>query len=472
MKIMLKDFPNNISIKLNQNFLKKLFKKLDKILTQRDLARQAGVTENTISQWKLNKYGINGRFIPLNVIKIIRKSTKISWGEIEKNLIEYKAKQDKKSIKNPTFPIKDSKELREIVIHIMADGCDRGYAAYYNHNENTKKEFIKELKNVFGNVEIKQHWDHINFPMAIPYILSNYFKINFLSKKCRVPKDFFINKKHSINIIRAMIIDEGTVDGSNIRLDSCNKEFLKDIKDICAILNIKTGKTWESKGPIYRFNILAKSIQKVYKKISPVPIKNKEYLLKFACQNQNRNWKYELPGSTKIKIIKRLLKKPLTSVELSTILQMPRKIINKNTKKLESYDIIKSTGKKIYTNIYKIKNYNLAKKFIKHPEKFLKGTKLQNYGKTQLTILNILIKNKLANINKFSETIKITKPALYKCLKGMIKKDLIKGIKRGYYITKKGENILNFPEDKARYILYANIKNASKTQPIGFGPSS
>jgi len=191
--------------------------------------------------------------------------------------------------------------------------------------------------------------------------------------------------------------------------------------------------------------------------------------LNFACKNQLRNWKYELPGETKKKIIIELLNnKTLTSLDLSFKLKMPRKIINKNTKKLENLGIIEKVGKKVYTNIYVIKNEELAQGFVKDPKKFLGGDKLEKYGITQLKILKILKKNK----NTYSgllNLIKISKGALHKCIKGMLKKEIIKKQNKLYYITRIGDKILELPEDTARYILYANVKDLSKIDLNGFG---
>jgi len=458
IEIGLKDFPDNISIKFFKEFLETLFKGIN--LTQKKLAQITGFSENTISQWKLNKGSKNNRFMPISVIKqIVKSSTGLKWKEVEKNVIAYRSNHDTKIVFNPKLPIKDSKELREVVIHIMADGCAESYGAYYNYPAESKKEFIIELKKVFGDIETKTYWDHVNFPMCVAYILSNYFKINFLSKSCRVPKKFFYNKEHLIGIIRAMIIDEGTIDGSNVRIDSCNIKFLKDIKEICSLLKISCGKTWKSDGPIYRFNILAESINQLYENIKPIPIKNKDELLKFACENQKRYWKYKLPGQTKKEILLQLMNGPLTSVELASKLKMLRKIINKNTKKLESLGIIKVIDKKVYTNLYIISNLTLAKNFVNDPSKFLKGNKLKNYGITQLKILQQLQENKKCKYAYFLEILKINKGALYKCLNGMIKKKLINKIGKNYGITKKGKIILSFPENKARYLLYANVKN-------------
>jgi hypothetical protein len=51
----------------------------------------------------------------------------------------------------------------------------------------------------------------------------------------------------------------------------------------------------------------------------------------------------------------------------------------------------------------------------------------------------------------------------------MTKKRAIKKQNRKYYLNKYGKNILNLPENKARYALYANIKDLSKIDLNGFG---
>ncbi len=459
IEIKIEDFPDIISVKFNKKFKNKLFKRLKERISQRDFAKRISITENTISTWKLKEE----TFIQLKAIREIIDICRSNWREIEENIVGYKSRRDKKVIRCPKLPISDSKELREIIIHLMADGCTEGYNAYYNYDENAKREFIKELKTVFGDIDIKYHWDHVNLPMAVAYILSHHFKISFLSKKCRVPKEFFLtNKEYLISVIRAMIVDEGTIDGSNIRLDSCNQDFLEDIKKICNLLNIKCGKTWKSSGPIYRFNILAESIEKVHKEIGNIPIKNKEDLLSFAIKNQKREWKYYLPGETKKRIIEELFNGPLTSIELVSKTKMSRKIINKNTKILENKEIIKKIGKKRYTNLYYIKDKRLATMFLINPQEFLGGDKLDRYGKTQLNIIKALNKNKKLRYKDFLKICKIDKGALYKCLRGMEKKKVIKKKNYHYFLDDLGEKVLEFPKNLARYILYANVKNLTK----------
>ena len=91
------------------------------------------------------------------------------------------------------------------------------------------------------------------------------------------------------------------------------------------------------------------------------------------------------------------------------------------------------------------------------------------YGKTQLKVLKLLYKNKYLNYSEFINLIGIDKSAMYKCLKGMIEKDAIKREGKKYYLAKYGRGVLSLPEKKARYVLYANIRNLSKIDLNGFG---
>ena len=313
MKIHLKNFPNNVYLELKKGYKNHIFEEISKFKLD-GLEKKLHMTKTTIIEWKKR-----AKYMPLQGIKkILKLMNKKHLLDLENNIISYKTKRGKYGIKNPILPIKDSPELREILIHIMCDGCfSSGYAAYYNTNEETKREFVNELKDCFGEVGFKIYKDHVHFPSAIPLILKHYFKVEFNSKSCRVPKVFFKgDRKKLVGIVRAIIIDEGTVDGSNIRLDSCNKEFLEDIKKICNMLGYSCGKTWESKGPIFRFNILAESISKVREDMKKLPITKKQLLIDLIEKNQNRGWKYKLPREVKKNMLKELLKKPLKTSEL------------------------------------------------------------------------------------------------------------------------------------------------------------
>lgn len=452
MKINVKDFPNEIYILLNKNFYEKLMEGLSRYRLN-DLSKKIDISTTTIIDWKKRN-----QFISLQNIKKIIKILNIQIKTIEKNIAGYKTKRGKFKVKNPKIPIKDSQDLREIVIHIMCDGCfSNGYAAYYNIDENTKKEFIDELKKCFGNVEFKIYKDHVHFPSAIPLILKHFFKIDFNSKQCRVPKKFFKGKRNElIGIIRAIIIDEGTVDGSNVRIDSCNEKFLEDIKKISNKAGYVCGKTWESKGPIFRFNILSKSIQKLKKDMKEFPILKKRLLIKMIEVNQKRDWKYKLPGEVKKEIIKALSKKPMKTIELIIKINLEKSMIGKHLKWFIKENIVSyRTENNIRT--YFIKNGKKAREFLKNPSKFIKSNKVDNYGLSQLKVLEILNEN-TKRYKELERYLGFCNSAFLKLIKSLIKKGLIKKNNQGYTITQKGKKVLSLNNEKARYILYANVK--------------
>lgn len=456
MKIHLKDFPNEIHIKLNKNYRENLFKRLNKFRLKY-LNQKLGVSKTTIIKWKKR-----AEYISLGNLKKILSLLKENFDALENKIISYGTKKSKYFIKNPKLPINDSPELREIIIHIMCDGCyskENGYAAYYNYPKETKEEFIKELKKCFGEIDFVIHKDHVHFPTAIPFILSEYFNIDFHSKKCRIPKEFFIgNRKQLSAIIRASIIDEGTIDGSNVRIDSCNKEFLEDLKKVCKQLNYKCGVIWESEGPIFRFNILAETLKQLRKDIEVLPILKKQQLINIAEKNQRRNWKYKLPGEVKKQILNILSEKPKKGIELILKLELPKTTIQNHLKWLKNRGIInyKEGNKRTYF----IKDKEKAKQFIKNPSQFIKSKKINSYGLSQLKVLEILNKNS----RKYSEiemNFGFCKSATFKLISSLKNKGfIIKNNKGKWNITKKGKKILLLDKDTARYILYANAKLA------------
>jgi len=456
MKIYLKDFPNEIYVKLDKNYGENLFKKLNKFRLKY-LNQKLGVSKTTIIEWKKR-----AEYISLGNLKKILNLLRESFEGLENKIISYGTKRSKYFIKNLKLPINDSTELREIVIHIMCDGCyskENGYAAYYNFPKETKEEFVKELKKCFGEVDLIINEDHVHFPTAIPFILSEYFKIDFHSKRCRVPKEFLKGDRKKLSaIIRASIIDEGTVDGSNVRIDSCNKEFLEDLKKVCKQLDYKCGKIWVSKGPIFRFNILAETIKQLREDMKELPILKKQQLIDIVEKNQRRNWKYKLPGEVKKQILKALLEKPKRVIELILKLELLKTTIQNHLKWLKKKEIIdyKEGNKRTYF----IKDKEKAKQFINNPSQFIKCKKIDNYGISQLKVLEILNKNN----KKYSEIEKkfgFCKSATFKLISSLKNKGfIIKNNKGKWNITKKGKKILLLDKNTARYVLYANAKLA------------
>jgi len=454
MKIHLKDFPEDIYVKLDKNYRENLFKRLNKFKLKY-LNQKLGVSKTTIIKW-----GKRAEYISIGNLKKILNLLRESFKILENKIISYGTKRSKYFIKNPKLPISDSPELREIIIHIMCDGCyskENGYAAYYNFPKETKEEFVKELKECFGEVDLVVNKDHVHFPTAIPFVLGEYFKVDFHSKKCRIPKEFFKGDRKKLSaIIRASIIDEGTVDGSNVRIDSCNKEFLEDLKKVCEQVNYKCGKIWESNGPIFRFNILAETLKQLKKDMKELPILKKQQLIDITEKNQRRNWKYKLPGEVKKQILNILLKKPKRGIELILKLELPKTTIQNHLKWLKNREIIdyKEGNKRTYF----IKNKEKANQFIKNPSQFIKSKKINNYGLSQLKVLEILSKNS-RRYSEIEKNFGFCKSATFKLISSLKNKGFIQKNKESKWsITKKGRKILSLDKTKARYILYANAK--------------
>jgi len=454
MKIQLKDFPDEIYIKLKKDYKNKLFEELSNIKLD-ELKSQLKISKTTIIEWKKR-----AKYLPLKKIKhILKLIKKEKDGELEKNIISYTTKKSKLIIKNPNFPIEDSKELREITVHIMCDGVfSSGYLAYYNIDKNTKEEFIKKLNKCFGNVEYKFYDTYLHFPPAIALILKKTFNVEFNSKKCRIPKEFFKgNRKKLCGIIRAAIIDEGTIDNTNIRIDSCNKEFLNDLRVICQKANYKCGEIWESKGPIFRLNILAESIQQLNKDMKEIPIAKKQTLINIIEENQKRGWKYKLPGEVKKEILKSLLEKPKKKIELILELRLIKTTLGKHISWFIEKEIISyKTNKNIRT--YFVKDKIKAQEFISNPSKFIKSEKINNYGISQLKLLKIL-NRKIKRYSEIEKQFEFSKAAIFKLVSSLKKKEFIKKKGReGWIITSKGKKVLKLKDEEARYILYSNTK--------------
>jgi DNA-binding transcriptional regulator GbsR (MarR family) len=452
--INLENFPDEIYFKIKRGYKNKIFEniKLKKI----ELIKLLNITYSTLNEWKKAE-----SYLSLGTIKKLMKlSEKQDFEELKNNILSYKTERGLE-VKNPKIPILDSLELREIVIHIMCDGCfSSGYAAYYNVDKATKEEFIEELNKTFGEVEYYLDKDYVHFPSAIALILKRFFKIEFHSKICRLPQEFFNGTREKLRgIIRAMIIDEGTIDGSNVRLDSCNKRFLEDMKKIGERIGIKFGEMWQSitrEHKIFRINISAKSLRDI-KEMKKLPQNKKQVLLDIALKNHEKEWKYKLPGEVKKEIILALLEKPLTSFELIEKLQCSKSSLGGHIRKLINKKIITHEFKDNKRH-YIINNKDYAEKFLKDPSEFIDTYKLKNYGLSQLKILKILEREELPYM-KLKAKLKIGPNSFFKTIRSLKNKRFIERIDKKWYLTDSGRSILNLKEDYARYCLYANIKN-------------
>lgn len=270
-RIHLKDFPEDrirIKFKNNKKFL-------DENVTYfgsfHKFAEFLSVPENMVRAWR--KYNL---FIPLKHIKRIVNKRKLNWTKIEREVISYKSPNSGLIIKNPKLPIVENPELFAIIGHLIADGSvnRNGIPVYTNSSKELINNFIRLIRNVFGNPKGKLYKSkscyQYRFSRVFSDLISSFYNIQFGTYTATIPKNIrYLPKEFSIFIIRSITDDEGCVDFNhriNIRLK--NKKVLSFIR---LLLIKKLGFTnispiYESRG-LFGIMIKPKDLERYYKLI-------------------------------------------------------------------------------------------------------------------------------------------------------------------------------------------------------------
>lgn len=199
------------------------------------------------------------RAIPLSKLIILKECAKISWKEIENNVISLRSGfRGSKTLFN--FPIKIDRKMGSIVGHVLGDGSiDKKYKQvfYSNSNDELLKEFSNDMKAIFGvkpriwmqrtsNFEGKTRWDkrinnidelkkERNCGLFYPSVCGNLLNVIFNDFAIGFNKKITNNiinspKEYKIGLIRAFYDDESHVGEKSIRLFQDRKDILEEFR--------------------------------------------------------------------------------------------------------------------------------------------------------------------------------------------------------------------------------------------------
>ncbi len=338
-KIHLKDFPEDkIVVFLEDEFREELIDNAIKSFSRKRLAEHLNIRKlDTITRWKKakikrSKNWITPQGIPLNKLKTLLKLLNVDLNNIEKYVTAYKSRGKSLLIKNPNLPVKESPKLFRIIAHMMGDGsAEESNVNYFkNFDKLLLNEFMNDVRNVFGNVELSLNKDNIVFPISIRHILSKVYNINFGTFNADIPKRLFeLPPKYAGAFIQGFFDDEGSVDSSCIRFYSYNKNLLEGIRNLLITKFPEIGSTASIKsknkqtGVEYCFSVNAKGLENFYKMIGCTHSSKKERL-KFYMDRKNKNWNHRDKGNTKSMIIDSLSNNTKTAYELAKELMVSR----------------------------------------------------------------------------------------------------------------------------------------------------
>jgi len=230
------DFPDNVYMKLNNDFSEKFFKDCaDKCGSVIGLSRK--INYNRGGLYQIFKYSKLKRRIPnwllIKMFHLIED--KYSIEDIEKN-IDGMGVYRWTVIKNPKLPLEETPEIFNIIGHLMCDGCVSTATAYFNNKVCLIKMFKEKLSNIFGDIKVNTVKRPIGYAVYISHVvdrlLGHIYSINWRSEE--VPKILHkLPKKYTFAFLRAVIDDEGTFCGRwSIRCSMKNEKFIRELKKL------------------------------------------------------------------------------------------------------------------------------------------------------------------------------------------------------------------------------------------------
>ena len=249
--------------------------------------------------------------IPLDFLYKIIKLLSISLEETEKNIIMIKQLHvpSTNSIKNPKLPITITPYLTSLVANLFFDGSvpEDGKGTYYNQkNKEIMEDFIKKVKEIFGEVSYSLKLDHrgvlkCRIPRLIGELCRYIYKVkSFGTFDSRVPDLISnLNKEHKISFIITGILDEGSItyDG-DIQFGVSNKDMILDFKNLCRSIGLETTEVRGNKsGEHYHLYIRSKDkFNKIYinfnKKNPLLSLRYKEERLKKSIEIKKQKFLY------------------------------------------------------------------------------------------------------------------------------------------------------------------------------------
>ncbi len=270
-------------------------------------------------------------------VEILRDFAGISKEETESNLETLGNHEDGTIIKNPRLPF-HLKDIIYVASHLMFDGSYREKKGnYFYVHETSLLEYHKLRLNNFGEVPINfiENEEQLYFSYTLAFIASKLLEIpDFRSLKVTLSEKFKTlvkeNKELIDEFIKAMITDEGVVeDKIKIELGD-NKKLVDDINEIVSI-HYKLNEIWSRTRSIdfkefsksynntksWNIEFSTSSFTPLYEQIKQLPIDYKQKSFELLYKRKNREWYKRKQNETKKLIIKSLLEKPKSVLDLA-----------------------------------------------------------------------------------------------------------------------------------------------------------
>jgi len=172
--------------------------------------------------------------------------TKYAFLQLEKKILALTVTNSTKAIWNPILPIRENISLIRIIMHFIGDGHldtrvnDAKAAAYSNSSEFLRTQFVKCLKEVFGDIDeciresLGEHDNLIVITKTLGYLIQSlYPDAKFSQLDGSIPKRFFDLPFHlRVEAIRTFGDDDGSVGPFGIRFTTGCEQVLLQLREL------------------------------------------------------------------------------------------------------------------------------------------------------------------------------------------------------------------------------------------------
>jgi len=404
-KIHIWEFPEEFRVRLDEEMSRDLVNHAVKNVGGiRQLAHVLKIHVNTVY-----KYRAQPSFIPLSYLLQMcgLARDQFTVEQVEPHIVAYKGGHNAIPILNPKLPLVETPDLFAFMGHLIGDGGSCACEAYYtNSNETLIHEFLRLLRNVFGEthyrIRLRSNGTYkIGIGLTILKLLHHIYKLKFRTFTARVPQPLFeLPREFAAAFLCTFGDDEGNVADGHIQLNSANKQL---IQDICDLIRTKFSKL---KNSIRIEECTIKRIQKAFYGIRiganacadyrtligfNHPAKNQE--LNRILARRERGWSVRPHGSTRRMILEMLAASTsMTAKEIARKVNVTTGVTRRNhlhgKKGLIALGFVRVIGKKSGKGgpmIYDITE--LGRKFLQLPSIGLLSGRA---GRTKVKILKTL----------------------------------------------------------------------------------
>ena len=355
-------FPFNTTVELNPKFIDKInLVRKEKFASVREFHNSLQSRIKLVSFKELLKPSFPN-FRDLHILLQVCKILGLSEMELERNVVAYQFKRSRVTIRNPILPIRVTPLFPMIVAHMVADGNivrfnDKTtfFFSYRQYDSKLRLLLFEKAKALFGDLVYKDQYfikeTRIYIPEVLTRVICDYYGLKsdgFLSKSALLPQKIMNSpEQHQLAVLIAFIIDEGSVDSTEIAVALKNEPLVSQLSIICDKLGYDNSVSRTNKYGMAALHILKSGLEKFWgdyqrlkSEFSQVDLGYREEKIKIDLLRFQKQWKSRGKNHSKNEMMRALKEKPLTVWALSEKLNISCQGIQFQLKSLYSRGLL------------------------------------------------------------------------------------------------------------------------------------